>query len=150
MYIAGFETSSAATTFCLYELCKNPVLMKTLQDEIEVTLTKHGGAITYESIQDMKFLELCFAETVRLYPGLPILNRECTKDYQIPESNFKVDKGTSVIISLMGLHRDPKYFPEPEKFDPSRFAEATKNYDETAYMPFGEGPRICIGKLRRK
>jgi cytochrome P450 family 6 len=87
------------------------------------------------------------SETVRKYPALPILNRECTKDYQIPESEFKVEKGTSIIISLMGLHRDPKYFPEPEKFDPSRFAEATKNYDETAYMPFGEGPRNCIGEL---
>jgi cytochrome P450 family 6 len=61
MYIAGFETSSATTSFCMYELCKNPALMKTVQDEIKVTLAKHGGAITYESIQDMTFLELCFA-----------------------------------------------------------------------------------------
>jgi cytochrome P450 family 6 len=60
MYTAGFETSSASTAFCLYELSKNPALMKTVQEEIIVTLAKHGGAITYESIQDMKLLELCF------------------------------------------------------------------------------------------
>jgi cytochrome P450 family 6 len=61
MYVAGFESSSATTSFCMYELCKNPALMKTLQEDIQVTLAKHGGAITYESIQDMAFLELCFA-----------------------------------------------------------------------------------------
>jgi cytochrome P450 family 6 len=146
-YVAGFESSSATTSYCLYELCKNPALMKRLQDEIDTTLKKYNGEISYDCIQEMQFLELCFAETIRMYPALPILNRECTKEYQIPGSDYKIEKGTSIIISLLGIHRDPKYFPEPDKFSPDRFAEATKNYVESAYIPFGDGPRNCIGNL---
>jgi cytochrome P450 family 6 len=84
-----------------------------------------------------------FLETIRMYPALPILNRECTQDYPIPGSHLTIKKGTSIIISLFGMHRDPKYFPEPDKFLPERFA--AKNYDEVAYIPFGDGPRNCIG-----
>jgi len=78
-----------------------------------------------------------------MYPALPILNRECTKDYPLPDSHLIIQKGTSIIISLFGMFRDPKYFPDPDTFRPDRFT--TKDYNETAYIPFGEGPRNCIG-----
>ena len=104
----------------------------------------HDGAISYESIMDMKFIDLCVKETLRKYPGLPILNRECSKDYEIPGTSIKIEKGTSIIISLLGLHRDEKYFPNPTKYDPDRFIEERKDYDEDMYMPFGLGPRNCL------
>lgn len=59
-----------------------------------------------------------------------------------------IKEGTPIVISLMGIARDPKYFPEPDKFIPERFAEETKQYYENAYIPFGDGPRACVGKLR--
>jgi len=88
-----------------------------------------------------------FAETLRKYPPVPILNRECTKRYEIPGTNVILEKGIQVVIPMMGIHYDPQYFPEPEKFDPERFSEEVKSKrHHYAYLPFGEGPRICMGK----
>ena len=82
-----------------------------------------------------------------MYPGLPILNRECTQDYKIPNSNYTIEKGTAIIISLMGQHHDENNFSEPEKFIPERFLneDSSKVFVSDAYMPFGEGPHNCIG-----
>lgn len=118
--------------------------MKKAQEDVMTTLEKHDGNLTYESIKDMQFIEFCVKETLRKYPGLPILNRICTKDYEIPELSFTIKKGTSTIISLLGIHRDEKYFPNPDKYDPERFSSERHDYDDDMYMPFGLGPRNCI------
>jgi cytochrome P450 family 6 len=77
-----------------------------------------------------------------------MLNRECSKPYNIPETDTVLDKGLRVIIPTLALHHDPKYYPEPERFDPERFSEEEKQKrHHYVYLPFGEGPRICIGKL---
>lgn len=69
----------------------------------------------------------------------------------MPESDLVLEKGVRVMISLLGLHNDPQYFPDPEKFDPERFAPGKKETIKPfSYLPFGEGPRICIGKLFSK
>lgn len=86
-------------------------------------------------------------ETIRKYPGLPFLNRECTQDFAVPDIDYTIKKGTPILISLFGIQRDPSYFPNPEDYDPHRFDADVMNYDQTAYMPFGEGPRHCIGGL---
>lgn len=86
-------------------------------------------------------------ETLRKYPALPILHRECTSDCFIEEANLKVKKGQRFIISVLGLHYDEEYWPDPEKFDPQRFSEENKrNIVPYSYVPFGEGPRNCIGE----
>lgn len=83
-----------------------------------------------------------------MYPPLPFLDRECSKDYQIPGTNITIEKGTPVVVSLYGLQNDPKYFPNPEIFDPERWNDKNlENITPYSYMPFGEGPRNCIGKL---
>ena len=77
----------------------------------------------------------------------PFIFRACTKDYQIPETNFTIPKGTPIYIPILGFHMDPRYFPEPEKFDPNRFSSENKrNITSGAFIPFGEGPRMCLGK----
>ena len=86
-----------------------------------------------------------FSETTRKYPGLPFLNRECTQDYTIPGTDITIKKGTGIIISLLGMHHDPEYFPNPLEYKPERFSEEQKEYNPVAFMPFGEGPRHCIG-----
>jgi cytochrome P450 family 6 len=86
-------------------------------------------------------------ETLRKYPPGPFLVRECTKKYTIPRTDIAIEKGTLIIIPVMGLHRDQKYYPYHEIFDPDRFSEETKGkIPQYTYLPFGEGPRICIGK----
>lgn len=84
---------------------------------------------------------------MRKYPPAPVFLRKCTKDYKIPETNVIIEKGLSVLIPAIALQRDPEYFPAPDIFDPERFSEENKHkiMDHT-YLPFGDGPRICIGK----
>lgn len=75
------------------------------------------------------------------------MNRECVQDFQVPDTNLVIKKGTGVFISALGIHRDPEYYPDPMKFDPERFNDeekATRN--PYTYLPFGEGPRNCIGE----
>ena len=93
----------------------------------------------------IQFFLYCL-ETLRKYPPLTFLSRLCNKDYTIPETNLVVEKGIQVVIPVLGLHRDPKYFPDPEKFEPERFSdEAKRHRPNYVYLPFGEGQRICIG-----
>lgn len=148
-YIAGSETSSATAYYTLYELAQNIELMEKAQEDIKSTMEKHNGELSYEAIMEMKFIDLCVKETLRKYP-FPILTRECTKDYLVPGSKFTIQKGTSIVISLLGIHRDESFFPHPEQYDPERFSEERKDYNEDMYMPFGVGPRNCIGEFLLK
>lgn len=80
-----------------------------------------------------------------------MLNRTSSKDWVIPGTDVVIEKGTKVLISSFGLHSNPEYFPEPDVFDPERFTEENKaKMHPYCYLPFGEGPRNCIGELRLK
>ncbi|XP_034113028.1 probable cytochrome P450 6d4 isoform X1 [Drosophila albomicans] len=145
-YFAGQETTGSTAAFTIFELAQNPEHLERLQNEVDETLKQNNGQISYDVLNKMEFLDLCVTETLRKYPGLPMLNRECTKDFTLPDTDYVIKKGTPVVISLYGIHRDSEYFPDPDKYDPNRFAEETKNYNPVAYMPFGDGPRICIAQ----
>ena len=78
------------------------------------------------------------------------MSRICTKNYTVPGTNLVIEKGTAVLIPVMGIHHDPEYYPNPEKFDPERFSDVNKKERHScAFIPFGEGPRICIGIQQR-
>lgn len=88
------------------------------------------------------------SETLRKYPSLPFLDRTTVETYKMPNSDLVIQKGTPVFISMLGMHYDPEYFPDPEKYDPERFNEKNKrNIPAYSYFPFGEGPRACIGEI---
>jgi len=94
-----------------------------------------------------------FTETLRKYPIGPFLDRKFCSDYELPAykgtGTITLLAGTGVYIPVLGLHSDAAYFPEPQKFDPDRFTEENKNSrPKYTYIPFGEGPRMCIGKDR--
>ncbi|XP_001869938.2 cytochrome P450 6d3 [Culex quinquefasciatus] len=143
-YVAGADTSTDAITYTVHELTHRPDLMKKVQAEIDDALEKSNGEINYDVLHEMKLLDNCVKETLRKYP-FPILNRECTQDYQVPDSKLIIRKGTPVIIPLQAFGMSEEYFPEPNRYLPERFDSSTKNYDEKAYIPFGDGPRNCIG-----
>lgn len=87
-----------------------------------------------------------FSETLRKYPPVLTLTRECEKDYHLPGTNLTIQRGILTLIPVYGIHHDEDYYPNPERFDPERFSEENKKkIPPFAYMPFGEGPRICIG-----
>ncbi|XP_017026619.1 probable cytochrome P450 6d5 [Drosophila kikkawai] len=143
-FVAGYETTASTTAFTLYELTQHPEAMAKAQEDVRQAIEKHGG-LNYDAISDMKYLEACVLETARKYPALPLLNRICTQDYPVPDSNKVIKKGTQIVISLIGMHRDPEYFPEPLSYKPERFQDENKDFNQAAFMPFGEGPRHCIG-----
>lgn len=96
-------------------------------------------------------LYFCFIlETLRLYPVFPILPRACVKDYKVPGTDFIIEKDTFVMVSNMGIQRDPEYYPNPNSFDPERFSNENKaKRPFVSHVPFGEGPRVCVGKIKR-
>lgn len=87
------------------------------------------------------------AETLRLYGSAHVLSRICTESYKVPDSDLTIEKGMKVIIPLFSLHHDQEYYPDPYEFKPDRFTpEEIKKRHPCVFMPFGEGPRNCIGK----
>ncbi|XP_049964465.1 cytochrome P450 6a2-like [Schistocerca serialis cubense] len=85
-------------------------------------------------------------QTLRMYPSVPVLNREVVQDYKLPGYDCVLEEGTKVFIPVLGLHHDRKFFRNPEKFDPEHFSEEQKaSRHPYCYLPFGEGPRLCIG-----
>ncbi|XP_067005220.2 probable cytochrome P450 6a13 [Anabrus simplex] len=145
-FLAGFETSSTLMSFALYELALNPDLQARAREEVDTVLQQHGGKLTYETLQDMPYLDKVVSESLRKYPPVGILIRVCTKPYVIPGTNITVEEGTRIVIPALGIHHDPKFYPDPQRFDPERFDEEnTALRHRFTYLPFGEGPRICIG-----
>ncbi|XP_034952670.1 cytochrome P450 6k1-like [Chelonus insularis] len=142
----GFETSSSVISFTLYELALHPEIQSKLREEINDALHESDGKITYEMVMNMPYMDMCVSETLRKYPPLPFLDRVTTENYKIPNSNITLEKGTPVVISVSGLHFDSEYFPDPDKYDPERFSSENKKATKPfVYIPFGEGPHICIG-----
>ncbi|XP_013174122.1 PREDICTED: cytochrome P450 6B5-like [Papilio xuthus] len=145
-YAAGYETSASTMAYMMYELAKNPEIQDKVVEEINKVLLRHNGVITSDTLHDMTYLIQVFHETLRKYPVADLLNRNVKADYPVPGTNVTLKKGQTVIMSGFGIHHDPKYYPDPEKFDPERFSpENVKNRHPCAFLPFGAGPRNCIG-----
>ncbi|XP_016990153.1 probable cytochrome P450 6a14 [Drosophila rhopaloa] len=146
-FVAGFETSSSTMSFCLYELAVQPEIQQRVRDEIESVLGNvEEGELNYDALAEMKYLDQVVAETLRKHPLLPHLIRECNRDYKVPNTDIVLDKGITALIPVHNIHHDPEIYPDPEKFDPSRFdPEEVKSRHPMAYLPFGDGPRNCIG-----
>ncbi|XP_052751866.1 cytochrome P450 6B6-like [Galleria mellonella] len=145
-FAAGFETSSSATSFTLHELAYNPDIQTKIQEEIDQVLLKYDNKLCYDAVTEMSLLDMSFKEAMRIFPSLGILNRVCAKRYTIPELNVTIDPGVKIIIPIQAIQNDEKYFDNPTEFRPERFTpEAVKSRHHYTYLPFGEGPRACIG-----
>ncbi|KAJ3656514.1 hypothetical protein Zmor_015586 [Zophobas morio] len=143
-FLAGFETSSQTISYCIHNLAHNQEIQEKLRSEIFDNLGKDYTKYSYEDIFNLPYLDQVFNETLRLHPALGFLNRICVKNYTVPGTDVVIEEGTPVLIPVLGLQRDPEYFPDPLKFDPERFGKDQSQVPFT-FMPFGEGPRFCIG-----
>jgi len=141
--VAGSETTSSTVGFALYSLVAHPDIQRRLQKEVDSVLASHGGKWSYQTVKDMVYLDQVVQESQRMYPMIPLLQRECTKTYKLPDSDLVIEKGTAVCIPVSGLHMDPQIYPDPEVFRPERF-EGNNFKPNPAFLPFGDGPRICI------
>jgi len=147
-FFAGFDSVSTIMCFLAHEVAVNSDVQKKIRAEIEDVLKKTDGKLSYESLNGMKYLDAVVNEVMRLYPLGSFLDRLCTKDFKMPPAtpdgkSFTIKPGESVWFPTYSLHHDPKYFPDPEKFNPDRFLNGSVN--NSILMPFGIGPRICIG-----
>ncbi|CAH0714958.1 unnamed protein product, partial [Brenthis ino] len=145
LFAAGYDTTSTTTSHLLFELAKQKEVQSKVIKEVDNYFQKHDGKLDFDCINEMPFLQACMDETLRLYPVLGTLTREVEAEYTLP-TGLRLNKGMRIHIPVYYLHHNEEYFPEPEKFRPERFfGDEKKNIKQFTYMPFGEGPRICMG-----
>ncbi|XP_027231239.1 cytochrome P450 3A41 isoform X2 [Penaeus vannamei] len=141
---AGYDTTASTLAFASFLLAKHPEIQHRLRQELSEMVEEHGD-ITYQGIMEAKYLDACLMETLRLYPPTVLLERKCIKEYKIPGTDVTISPGLMVICPVYHIHRDPKYWPEPEEFRPERFLPENKaNITHLTHIPFGIGPRNCI------
>ncbi|XP_075947653.1 cytochrome P450 3A40-like [Anarhichas minor] len=140
---AGYETTSSSLTFLAYNLATNPHVMKRLQEEVDSTFPDKGP-VEYQALMQMEYLDSVINESLRLYPIAPRLERVAKATVEI--NGLVIPKDMVVMVPTWPLHRDASLWPEPEEFKPERFSKENKEtIDPYTYMPFGAGPRNCIG-----
>lgn len=135
-------------SFCLFEIARNPEVQKKIQDEIDMVLSEDNGEFTYDNMSKLKYLECVIDEGLRKYPIVPVHFRTASKDYELKDMNLTIPKGTGVWIPVLGIQRDPEIYDNPMEFIPERFFDSPNGGGKAEgvfYMPFGEGPRACIG-----
>ncbi|XP_047711061.1 cytochrome P450 4V2 isoform X2 [Prionailurus viverrinus] len=141
----GHDTTAAAINLSLYLLGSYPEVQKHVDSELEEVFGKSDRPATVEDLKKLRYLECVIKESLRLFPSVPLFARNLTEDCEV--AGYKIVKGSQAIIVPYALHRDPRYFPNPEEFQPERFfPENSQGRHPFAYVPFSAGPRNCIGQ----
>jgi cytochrome P450 len=140
LFVAGHETTASGLAWTVYLLCRHPEVYTALEREVDAVGDEPGA-------HDLGRLDLClrvFKEALRLYPPVYVFGRDSTAPVTI--AGYHLPVPTNVLTPPWALHRAPRFWPDPERFDPERFrpeAEAARH--RYAYLPFGAGPRVCLG-----
>ncbi|XP_073499037.1 cytochrome P450 3A8-like [Phyllobates terribilis] len=141
--MAGYETTSTTLMFLAYHLATHPDVQTKLQEEIDTFLPNKAPPI-YEALMQMEYLDMVLHETLRLYPAAGRIERVCKTTTEI--NGVTIPKDAVIVIPVFVLHRDPEFWPDPEEFRPERFSkENRETRDPYTFLPFGAGPRNCIG-----
>ncbi|KAJ1660793.1 hypothetical protein IWQ61_000328 [Dispira simplex] len=144
--IAGHETTSNTMSWCLYLLNKNPDIKRRVLQEIDEANLPTDDLLTPQHVAKLTYLTQCIKETLRLYPPIFLLVKQCIKDAVLP-GGYEVKAGIPCQIMNYALHRHPDHWgPNPDQFNPDHFTpEAIAKRHPYAWMPFSTGPRSCIG-----
>lgn len=141
LFIAGHETTATGLAWALYSLARNPELYARAR---ATTDALNGRTPMLADVKSLEFLSCVFNESLRMYPPVYLMARIADADTSL--AGHDIPKGTIVIVSPLALHRRADLWPEPQRFDPERFTAANvEKHVEDAFIPFGDGPRICIG-----
>ncbi|XP_069446712.1 cytochrome P450 4A11-like isoform X2 [Ovis canadensis] len=139
----GHDTTASGISWILYALASHPEHQQRCREEI-LSLLGDGTSITWDHLDQMPYTTMCIKEALRLYPPIPVIGRELSKPITFPDGR-SLPAGILVSLSFYGLHHNPTVWPNPEVFDPSRFAPGSTRHSH-AFLPFSGGSRNCIGK----
>ena len=143
LMLAGHETTANALSWTWMLLSQNPEAASKLHKELNEVL--EGRSPTIEDLPQLPYADAVIKESMRLYPPVSLIGREAVEDVKIGE--YMIPKGCVVMLSQWVLHHSPKYFDKPESFKPERWlGDLEKELPRGVYFPFGDGPRVCIGK----
>ena len=143
--LAGFETTGSTLSFLAYELATNPDTQAKLVKEINDYYELNSDASLYDAAENIEYVDMVMNEVMRMYPVVTP-TRECNKTCAVTD-DLVIEEGTIINVPLLLLHRNPKYWPNPDQFDPERFdPNKEQTYPPYTYLPFGDGPRYCLGK----
>jgi len=141
----GHDTTTYAASWTCHLLGSHPQVQQKVQDELDSVFNGSERHLTNEDLGKLKYLECVIKEGLRLFPPVSFHGRTMSEDVTV--SGQLITKGTTVYVFPYMIHRDVKYFPDPEKFDPDRFlAENSFNRHPYAFVPFAAGRRNCVGQ----
>ncbi|XP_039015742.1 abscisic acid 8'-hydroxylase 3-like [Hibiscus syriacus] len=142
LLVAGHDTTTAALTWLIKFLGENPAVLEELREEhLQIQANrKDGTGLTWSEVNNMPYTNKVLSETLRRATILPWYSRKAAQDFEI--DGYNIEKGWSINLDVVSIHHDPETFPDPEKFDPSRFNATLKTF---SYLGFGSGPRMCPG-----
>jgi len=139
LLLAGHETTANTLAWTLYLLAQNPEEQSRLAVEVSEVL---GGRVAQAAeLHRLPYTQMVLMESQRLYPPAWAIGRKSIGEFEV--GGYRLRAGTNVVISQWVLHRDPRFYPEPDRFHPGRWRE--NNLPKFAYLPFGAGPRVCVG-----
>ncbi|XP_039304259.1 cytochrome P450 4C1 isoform X4 [Solenopsis invicta] len=141
----GHDTTAMGIFYILSLLAEHKDIQDCVRKEVNAIMRESEGKLTMKSLQDMQYLERCIKEGLRLYPSVYFIMRVTSEETQL--KSYLIPAGTTMHLHIYGVHRDPNFWPNPEKFDPDRFLpENIRNRHPYSYIPFSAGPRNCIGQ----
>lgn len=144
--LAGSQSTSVVVACAAYLLAKHPEIQDRLRKEISDAVAEDGGAIKYDTILSLPYLDAVVNETLRVYPPVSIIERICVKDYRIESLNMTMTKGSKVNVPIYAIHHQEAFYPNHETFDPNRFLpENASKLVPNTFIPFMTGPRNCLG-----
>ena len=141
-YLAGHETTARALAWTLYLVARSPEWAAAMEEEIE--RVTGGGPVESAHVEKLVLVQQVLKESMRLYPPVPMLSRQCVAATRL--DGVDIAPGATVVMPIYAMHRHLKRWEDPDAFDPMRFApEREARIPRYQYLPFGAGPRICIG-----
>jgi cytochrome P450 len=142
--LAGHETTANALAWTFSRLSRHPEVRARMEEELDALPSARGAAVTMEELKLLPYTLAVLKESMRLHPPAFVLGRRAERDVVVGDRLIR--KGSLVLINILGIHLRPDLWPEPSAFRPERFlGDAEKQLPRCSYMPFGAGPRVCIG-----
>ncbi|KAK1129289.1 hypothetical protein K0M31_020417 [Melipona bicolor] len=143
----GHDTTAAGSSFFLAMMGCHPDIQEKVIEELDEIFGDSDRPATFQDTLEMKYLERCLLETLRMYPPVPIIAREIKTDLKCVSGDYTIPAGCTVVIGTYKLHRQPDIYPNPDVFNPDNFLpENTANRHYYAFVPFSAGPRSCVGR----